>query len=89
MGHRRYASRTAADVDILDVLERALGPAAARAFDALLQQQHRGERGFRRHVSVEADLGADALEQITAARLARASHGTGGGRKRPTHRPHE
>jgi hypothetical protein len=80
--HKRFASRTLEDVEILN----ALPPDAARAFDALLQQQYRSERAFRAHCTVETDLGGpEALERYAADRLGRQSPGAGGGRKRPTY----
>lgn len=75
---RRFPHLTRADVELLEQLE----PDAARAFEAFLRQQHRGDREHRARQTPEADLGNDALERLHARRSSRWSHGPGGGRQR-------
>jgi len=76
-GHRRFPHLTRADVVLLDELERTRGRAAAREFERLVRAQHASDRAFRRHITVETDLGAD-VDVVIAKRLAPPA---GGGRR--------
>lgn len=50
--HRRYPHLTRCDVVLLDVLRVEKGPAAARAFERLIEAQYRdAARHAKRHVS--------------------------------------
>lgn len=58
--HRRFPHLARADVEALDVLRAVRGPAAARAYERLLEAQHRdATRLAERHVLLE-DVERDA-----------------------------
>lgn len=65
---------TAADVELLTQLD----PDQAREFERELRAQHASER---RHAARSAPASDEDLEHIEAARAARWTHGSGGGRR--------